>query len=88
LSANTPFYNVTTVVVMLLGRFGLAIPALVLAGRFGLQPTRTPSQGTLPTDTLLFAGIIIGTALIVVALTYLPALALGPIVEHLKLFGR
>ncbi|MGO8949929.1 MAG: potassium-transporting ATPase subunit KdpA [Ktedonobacterales bacterium] len=87
LSSNTPFYNVTSVVVMLLGRFGLAIPALVLAGRFAQQPTREATKGTLPTDTLLFAGIIIGTALIVVALTYLPALALGPIVEHLKLFG-
>jgi potassium-transporting ATPase potassium-binding subunit len=88
LSANTPFYNVTTVVTMLLGRFGLAIPALILAERFALQPTRSPSQGTLPTDTVLFGGIIIGTALLVVALTYLPALALGPIIEHLQLFAR
>ena len=88
LSANSPFYNVTTVIVMLLGRFGLAIPALVLAGRFASQPTRESTQGTLPTDTLLFAGIIVGTALLVVALTYLPALALGPIVEHLQLFGH
>jgi potassium-transporting ATPase potassium-binding subunit len=88
LSANTPFYNITTVLVMLLGRFGLAIVALVLAGRFALQPIRQPTHGTLPTDTLLFGGIIIGTALLVVALTYLPALALGPIVEHLQLFGH
>jgi K+-transporting ATPase ATPase A chain len=73
---------------MLLGRFGLAIPALILAERFALQPTRSPSQGTLPTDTVLFGGIIIGTALLVVALTYLPALALGPIIEHLQLFAR
>jgi K+-transporting ATPase ATPase A chain len=88
LSANTPFYNVTTVLVMLVGRFGLAIVALVLAGRFALQPIRQPTKGTLPTDTLLFGGIIIGTALLVVALTYLPALALGPIIEHLQLFGH
>jgi potassium-transporting ATPase potassium-binding subunit len=88
LSANSPFYNISTSVVMLLGRFGLAIPALVLAQRFALQPNRKPTQGTLPTDTLLFGLIIIATALIVVALTYLPAVALGPIVEHLQLFGR
>jgi K+-transporting ATPase ATPase A chain len=88
LRANSPFYNISTAVVMLLGRFGLAIPALVLAQRFALQPSRKPTQGTLPTDTLLFGLIIIGTALIVVALTYLPAVALGPIVEHVQLFGR
>jgi K+-transporting ATPase ATPase A chain len=88
LSANSPFYNSTTAVVMLLGRFGLAIPALVLAQRFALQPRRQPTLGTLPTDTLLFGLIIIGTAFLVVALTYLPALALGPIVEHLSLFGH
>jgi K+-transporting ATPase ATPase A chain len=87
LSANSPFYNVTTAIAMLLGRFGLAIPALVLAQRFASQPTRPTSQGTFATDTVLFASVIIGTALIVVALTYLPAMALGPIVEHLQLFG-
>jgi potassium-transporting ATPase potassium-binding subunit len=88
LSANNPFYNISTVVTMLLGRFGLAIPALALARRFALQPTRQATRGTLPTDTVLFAAIIIGTALIVVALTYLPAIALGPIVEHLMMLGR
>jgi K+-transporting ATPase ATPase A chain len=87
LSANTPFYNVTTAAAMLIGRFGLAIPALVLAQRFALQPTRTAGQGTFATDTLLFAGVIVGTAVLVVALTYLPALALGPIVEQLQMLG-
>jgi K+-transporting ATPase ATPase A chain len=87
LSANAPFYNVTTAIVMLLGRFGLAIPALVLAQRFAAQPTRPSSRGTFATDTLLFGGVIVATAILVVALTYLPALALGPIVEHLRLFG-
>ena len=70
---------------MLLGRFGLAIPALALAGLFGQQTNRPMTGGKLRTDSLLFASVIIGTALIVVALTYLPALALGPIVEHLQL---
>jgi len=85
LSANSPFYNVTTAVAMVLGRFGLAIPALALAGRFAQQGRRPMDAGELPTDSLLFASVIIGTALIVVALTYLPALALGPIIEHLRL---
>jgi len=85
LSANSPFYNVTTAVAMVLGRFGLAIPALALAGRFAQQGRRPMDSGELPTDSLLFASVIIGTALIVVALTYLPALAMGPIIEHLRL---
>jgi K+-transporting ATPase ATPase A chain len=88
LSANSPFYNISTVVVMLLGRFGLAVAALVLAQRLALQPSRESTKGTLPTDTLLFGAIIIATALIVVALTYLPVVALGPIVEHLLMLGH
>jgi len=88
LSANSTFYNVTIAVVMLLGRFGLAIPARGLAQRVALQPARQPTRGTLPTDTVLFRVIVIGTALIVVALTYLPVIALGPVVEHLRMFGR
>jgi K+-transporting ATPase ATPase A chain len=83
LSANSPFYNVTTAVAMILGRFGLAIPALALAGRFARQTTRPVDAGKLPTDSLLFALVIIGTALVLVGLTYCPALALGPILEHL-----
>jgi K+-transporting ATPase ATPase A chain len=85
LSSNSPFYNITTVVAMLLGRFGLAIPALALAARFGAQPRRASTAGTLPTDTPLFAGVIIGTALIVGALTYFAAVALGPIIEQILL---
>src|SRR5262245_52453819 len=88
LSANSTFYNVTTAVVMLFGRFGLAIPALLFAQRIALQPTRQPTRGTLPTDSVLFAVIVIGTALIVVALTYLPVIALGPLIEQLKLLGH
>ncbi len=88
LSANSPFYNISTGIVMLLGRFGLALPALALAQRFALQPKREVTKGTLPTDTMLFGAVIVGTALIVVALTYLPAIALGPIVEHLQMLGH
>ena len=83
LSANTPFYNVTTALAMVMGRFGLAIPALALAGRFARQPSRPASEGTLPTDTALFAALTIATILVVGALSYLPVLALGPLVEQL-----
>lgn len=85
LSANSPFYNVTTALAMLLGRFGLAIPALVLAGLFAKQTSRPMTAGKLRTDSLLFATVIVGTVIIVGALTYLPVLALGPVVEHLLL---
>jgi K+-transporting ATPase ATPase A chain len=70
---------------MIAGRFGLAIPALALAGRFARQPSKPSTEGTLPTDTPLFAGLTIATILVVGALSYLPVLALGPIVEHLML---
>ena len=83
LNGNTPFYNTTMAVAMMAGRFALAIPALALAGLFARQGRRAPTTGTLPTDTLQFASLIIGTAIIVVGLCFLPALALGPVVEHL-----
>ena len=85
LSANSPFYNVSTAVAMMAGRFGLAIPALALAGRFARQGSKPVTEGTLPTDTPLFALLTIATILIVSALSYLPVLALGPIVEQLGL---
>jgi len=84
LSANTTFYNVTTAMVMTIGRFGMAIPALALAGRFAAQGRRPPSAGSLPTDSLLFALVLIAAALVVGALTYFPALCLGPIAEQLQ----
>jgi len=84
LSSNTPFYNVTTAMAMMMGRFGLAIPALALAGRFAGQRRKPEGEGTIPTDTPMFAALVTGTAVIVGALSYLPALALGPIVEHLS----
>ena len=83
LNGNTPFYNTTMAVAMMAGRFALAIPAMALAGLFARQGRRAPTTGTLPTDTLQFASLIIGTAIIVVGLSFLPALALGPVVEHL-----
>ncbi|QBD78538.1 potassium-transporting ATPase subunit KdpA [Ktedonosporobacter rubrisoli] len=85
LSANSLFYNSTTAIAMLLGRFGLAIPALAFAGLFAQQTSRPMTQGKLKTDSPLFASVIIATTLIVVALTYLPVMALGPIIEHLLL---
>jgi len=87
LSSSSLFYNLTTVVAMLLGRFGLAIPALALAGRFAIQPRREPSPGTLPTDSVLFASVILGTVVIVGALTYFAVVALSPIIEQIQLFA-
>jgi len=87
LSANAPFYNLTTALAMMVGRFGLAIPALAFADLFGRQRSTPESSGTLPTHSLLF-GVLLTTCLItIVALSYLPALALGPVLERL-LFGR
>src|SRR5262249_47407775 len=83
LSTNNVYYNVTTAVAMMAGRYGLAIPALALAGRLGAQPRRPLTLGTLPSDTLSFGVLVAGTALIVGALSYFALLALGPIVEHL-----
>ncbi|MGA2359702.1 MAG: potassium-transporting ATPase subunit KdpA [Terriglobales bacterium] len=87
LSANTPFYNLTTALAMMVGRFGLAIPALALADLFGRQRSTPSSSGTLPTHSFSF-GVLLTTCLVtMVALSYLPALALGPVLERL-LFGR
>ncbi|MFC5743714.1 potassium-transporting ATPase subunit KdpA [Dyella tabacisoli] len=85
LSANSVFYNVTTAIAMTAGRFWLAIPALAIAGQFAAQGHRPENSGTLPTDTPLFGGLVIGSMLIIGGLSYLPALAMGPIVEHLML---
>jgi K+-transporting ATPase ATPase A chain len=82
LSANSIFYNLTTAFAMMAGRFGLAIPVLTLAGLLAEQRRRPVTRGTLPIDTFLFAVLVFGTALIVGVLSYYPALALGPIVEH------
>jgi len=81
LSANSVFYNATTIVAMLLGRFGLAIPALALAGRFGAQGPRPEHRGTLRVDTGSFMVVMVITAFVVTGLSFLPMLCLGPIAE-------
>ncbi len=85
LSVNNAFYNLTTAITMMVGRFGLAIPALGLAGLFAAQRPTPDSAGTLPTNSWSFAILLTTTALIVSALSYLPALALGPLLEHLTM---
>ena len=85
LSANNMFYNLTTVVAMLMGRFVLAVLALALAGRFAAASRRPPSRGTMPSDGMTFGVLLAGTALFVGALNFLPALTMGPIVEHFSL---
>ena len=87
LSANMPFYNTTGGIAMLFARYWLAIPTLAIAGSLA-QKKRVPAgAGTLPTHTPLFVALLVGVVIIVGALTFVPALALGPIVEHLLLFA-
>jgi K+-transporting ATPase ATPase A chain len=85
LSANTPFYNTALGICMLFARYWLAIPVLALAGALAAAKRVPPSSGTLPTHTLLFVIVLIGTVITVGALTFVPALALGPVVEQLLL---
>ena len=87
LGANTPWYNGTLGVAMFFGRYGLAIPALAIAGSLAAKKRVTPGAGTLPTHTPLFVALLVSTVLVVGALTFIPALALGPIVEHLQMIG-
>jgi len=82
LSANTPWYNVALGLTMLIGRFWMIIPALGIAGALAGKKAVPPSPGTLPTTGPLFAALLVGVILIVGALTFFPALSLGPIVEH------
>ncbi|KQT79885.1 potassium-transporting ATPase subunit A [Methylobacterium sp. Leaf465] len=83
LSGNTPFYNTTLAIGMLVGRFFVIIPALAIAGALAAKKTVPASAGTLPTHGGLFIGMLVGVILIVGGLTFFPSLALGPIVEHL-----
>ena len=84
LNANSVFYNLTTMIAMLAGRYGLAALALALAGRFAAQRRLPATAGTLPSDTPTFGALVFGTILLVGALCFFPALALGPIVELLR----
>ncbi len=82
LSANTPFYNITIGLAMLMGRFLLIVPVLAIAGSLAAKKSVPASTGTLPTTGPLFIGLVVGVTLIVGGLTFFPVLALGPIVEH------
>ncbi|ASL27496.1 potassium-transporting ATPase subunit KdpA [Azotobacter chroococcum] len=86
LSANTPFYNLLQGVVMWFGRFGVIVPVLAMAGSLAAKKRIAATTGTLPTHTPLFVALLIGTVLLFGLLNYVPALALGPVVEHLVLW--
>jgi K+-transporting ATPase ATPase A chain len=83
LNANTKFYNLTLAFVMLIGRFGVIIPVLAIAGNMAKKKIIPPSSGTFHTDNCLFIGLLISVILIVGGLTYFPALSLGPVIEHI-----
>jgi K+-transporting ATPase ATPase A chain len=85
LSANTPFYNGVLAVCMALGRFGVIVPVLAMAGSLAAKKRLAVTAGTLPTHGPLFVALLLGTVLLVGLLNYVPALALGPVVEHLIL---
>jgi K+-transporting ATPase ATPase A chain len=87
LGANNPFYNITGGLAMLFARYWLAIPTLAIAGSLAKKKLVPAGPGTLPTHTPLFVMLLIGVVMIVGALTFIPALALGPIVEHLLMIG-
>jgi K+-transporting ATPase ATPase A chain len=86
LSANTPFYNGLLAVAMWLGRFAVIVPVLAIAGALAAKKRLPVTAGTLPTHGPLFVALLIGTVLLVGLLNYVPALALGPVVEHLILW--
>jgi len=84
LTGNTPFYNVVGAIDMLIGRFGIMIPALALGGSLAAKNTVPVSLGTFRTDNTMFIGLVIGVILIIGGLTFFPAVSLGPIVEQLS----
>ena len=85
LSGNTMFYNLTGAIAMMIGRFAIAVPVLAIAGSLVSKKLVPASAGTFPTDNGLFVALLIGVILIVGGLTFFPALALGPVVEHLAM---
>ena len=87
LGANNPFYNTALGIVMFLARYWLAVPVLAIAGSLAAKKLVPSGLGTLPTHTPLFVVLLIGTVLLVGALNFIPALALGPVVEHLMMIG-
>ena len=87
ISANTMFYNTTIGFAMLIGRFLMIVPMLAVAGSLAAKKTLPQSAGTFPTHGALFVGLVVGVILIIGGLTYFPALALGPVVEHLAMLA-
>jgi K+-transporting ATPase ATPase A chain len=85
LTGNTLFYNITGAVAMLIGRFWMIIPAMAIAGSLAAKKSVPASVGTFPTTGGLFVGLVVGVIVIIGGLTFFPALALGPIVEHLAM---
>ncbi len=88
LSANTPFYNTALGIAMWVSRYWIIVPVLAIAGSLARKKLVPAGAGTLPTHTPLFIGFLVGTVLVLGALTFVPALALGPIVEHLQLWSK
>jgi K+-transporting ATPase ATPase A chain len=86
LSANTPFYNIATAAAMWFGRFGVIVPVLAIAGSLAAKKRLVPTSGTMPTHGPLFVSLLVGVVLLVGLLNYVPALALGPGIEHLVLW--
>lgn len=87
LSANTPWFNTTLGIAMILGRFAYVIPVMALAGSIAAKTKVPASRGTFPTDGPLFIGLLIGVILILGGLQFFPALALDPIVEHFQMLS-
>ena len=85
LTGNTPFYNLTGAVAMMIGRFAIAIPVLAIAGSLAAKKLVPASAGTFPTDNGLFVALLLGIIIITGGLVYFPADALGPLVEHLQM---
>ena len=88
LSANTPFYNVMLAIAMWFGRFAMIVPILAIAGSLARKQRLEVTAGTMPTHGPLFVSLLVGVVVLVGVLNYVPALALGPIVEHIQLFNR
>ena len=88
LSANTPFYNSMLAVAMWFGRFAMIVPILAIAGSLAAKQRLEPNAGTMPTHGPMFIGLLVGVVVLVGVLNYVPALALGPVIEHLQLFAQ
>jgi K+-transporting ATPase ATPase A chain len=87
LNGNTAWYNVAGAMTMLVGRFFMIIPMLAIAGNLAKKKAVPPSAGTFPVTTPLFAGLLVAVIVVVGALTFFPALSLGPVLEHLQMMA-